>query len=138
MKLDVCTRTLIVGTLLAAACSAHSSDLDPILDYDGPQLYQRFCASCHGASGQGDGPVAASLEFVPDLREVSRRSGGRFPADRVRSVIDGRATLAAHGTRSMPVWGYEFEAQIPPDQPGRAAAQELITRLVDYLASIQR
>ncbi len=31
----------------------------------GAELYQTNCASCHGASGQGDGPVAASLQPSP-------------------------------------------------------------------------
>ena len=61
-----------------------------------------------------------------------------FPADRVREIIDGRAVLPAHGTRPMPVWGYELEAQVPPEQSGREVAQGLIDRLVDYLRSIQR
>lgn len=34
----------------------------------GAPLYGRFCASCHGAQGQGDGPAAASLaDRPPDL-----------------------------------------------------------------------
>ena len=56
----------------------------------------------------------------------------------MQEVIDGRAVLPAHGTRPMPVWGYEFEAQVPPEKSGREVAQVLIDRLVDYLRSIQR
>ena len=116
-----------------------ASGLEPFLSYSGADLFQRFCASCHGSSGHGDGPVARSLKvLIPDLTELTQRAGGHFPARRVQEIIDGRAVLPAHGTRSMPVWGYEFEAQVPPDQPGRATAQRLIDRLADYLSSIQR
>ncbi len=111
----------------------------PFTSYSGAELFQQFCASCHGPSGYGDGPVAPSLKvLVPDLTGLTLRAGGHFPAERVQKIIDGRAVLPAHGTRAMPVWGYEFEAQVPPDQPARATAQLLIDRLIDYLSSIQR
>lgn len=127
------------GALFAASGSLQAGDVEPFLGYDGEQLFQRFCASCHGPSGYGDGPVAPALKvLIPDLTELTKRSGGRFPAERVQEVIDGRAVVAAHGTRPMPVWGYELEAQVPPDQPGRATAQGLINRLVEHLRSIQR
>jgi len=132
-------RIFLLAVLLAASPGVQATDLNPFLDYNGNQLFQRFCASCHGQFGYGDGPVATSIKgLIPDLTQLSKRSGGRFPADRVREIIDGRAVLPAHGTRPMPVWGYELEAQVPEDQPSRAVAQGLIDRLVDYLRSIQR
>ena len=135
----VTRKILIVAALLSASPVLLASDLNPFLDYNGAQLYQRFCASCHGPLGYGDGPVAPSLKvLIPDLTELTKRAGGRFPVDRVHEIIDGRAVLTAHGTRPMPVWGYELEAQVPPDQPGREMAQGLIDRLVDHLRSIQR
>ena len=132
-------KILVVAALLSAPLVLQASDLNPFLDYNGDQLFQRFCASCHGPQGYGDGPVAPSLKvLIPDLTELTKRAGGRFPADRVHEIIDGRAVLTAHGTRPMPVWGYELEAQVPPDQSGRAVAQGLIDRLVEHLRSIQR
>ena len=77
--------------------------------YNSAQLYQRFCASCHGTGGFGDGPVAPSLKvMVPDLTRLAKRRGGEFPDDLVLRIIDGRAIQVPHGTREMPVWGYEF------------------------------
>jgi mono/diheme cytochrome c family protein len=132
-------KILVLAALLSAPLVLQASDLNPFLDYNGDQLFQRFCASCHGPQGYGDGPVAPSLKvLIPDLTELTKRAGGRFPADRVHEIIDGRAVLTAHGTRPMPVWGYELEAQVPPDQSGRAVAQGLIDRLVEHLRSIQR
>jgi mono/diheme cytochrome c family protein len=129
----------LAAALLAVSPGLLAADLEPFLGYSGAQLFQRFCASCHGPSGYGDGPVADSLKVaIPDLTQLAKRSGGRFPDDRVREIIDGRAVLPSHGTRPMPVWGYELEAQVPADQPGRATAQTLIDRLVDHLRSIQR
>ena len=137
--MTVIRRILVLAALLAPPSAVLASDPAPFLDYNGAQLFQRFCASCHGPQGYGDGPVAPSLKvMIPDLTELSKRAGGHFPADRVHEIIDGRAVLTAHGTRPMPVWGYELEAQVPADQSGRDVAQGLIDRLVEHLRSIQR
>jgi mono/diheme cytochrome c family protein len=125
--------------VLGAVGPARGADLAPFATYSGAELYARFCASCHGATARGDGSVAPALKVeVPDLTRIAARAGGRFPADRVREIVDGRAVIPAHGTRYMPVWGYELEAQAPEGAPARAAAQALIERLVGYLESIQR
>ncbi len=136
-------RLWLLVALLAAAGQSQAADSDPFANYGGAQLFARFCASCHGPQGEGDGPVAPSLRvMIPDLTELSKRSGGRFPDERVREIIDGRAVLPAHGTRPMPVWGYELEARAgagdTPVAHPRDAAQTLIDRLVDHLRSMQR
>lgn len=130
---------LSVAALLLTAPVLQASDPQTLTDYNGEQLFQRFCASCHGPGALGNGPVAPSLTVpVPNLTLLTQRAGGSFPVERVLETIDGRAIVPAHGTQVMPVWGYELEAQIPPDKPGREAAQDLIDRLVEYLRSIQQ
>jgi len=136
-------RYVLVAALLGAPVAAHAADPDPFAAYSGAELFGRFCASCHGALGAGDGPVAPSLKvLIPDLSELSKRSGGRFPDQRVREIIDGRAVLPAHGTRPMPVWGYELEARAGETEAGAAhardTAQTLIDRLVEHLRDLQR
>jgi mono/diheme cytochrome c family protein len=135
-------RQTLVATLLVAlgvVAPAQADDLAPFAGYSGAALYARFCASCHGATARGDGSVAPALRVeVPDLTRIAARNGGRFPADRVREIIDGRAVIPAHGTRYMPVWGYELEAQAADGTPPRAAAQALIDRLVGHLESLQQ
>ncbi len=122
---------LAVGTLSAA-------DSPPTATKSGAKLFARYCASCHGARGLGDGPVAPSLITEPsDLTRISARNFGEFPAERAREKIDGRFVIGAHGPREMPVWGYELEAGTPADEPGRAA-QSRIDQLVEFLRSIQR
>lgn len=37
----------------------------PVWAQDGAALYQAKCASCHGASGQGDGPAAGVYKPPP-------------------------------------------------------------------------
>jgi mono/diheme cytochrome c family protein len=132
----------MLAVLLVAPAVA-AADPDPLEDYGGAELYARFCASCHGPQGYGDGPVAPSLRvMLPDLTELAKRSGGRFPEERVREIVDGRAVLAAHGTRPMPVWGYELEARAGETEEdavqARDTAQTLIDRLVNHLRDIQR
>jgi len=122
-----------LALLLITSCPA-----EELSGYSGAQLYQRFCASCHGTRGFGDGPVASSLKsMVPDLTQITKRHGGTFPADQVRRIIDGRAVQPPHGTREMPVWGYEFRSAGASDESGPRSADELIGRLLDYLRSIQ-
>jgi mono/diheme cytochrome c family protein len=114
-------------------------DAVTLADYSGEELFDRFCASCHGAAARGDGPVARSLNtVVPDLTTIERRYG-EFPATLVRDVIDGRGIdLRAHGTRTMPVWGYEFWVEEGADVAAQRAVRDAINKLVEYLRSVQR
>lgn len=110
-----------------------------LADYSGEELYQRFCASCHGLEGRGDGPVAATLNVAtPDLTRLSERRDGQFPAADVREIVDGRAVVVAHGPRTMPIWGYEFWVEEGADVSAEVEARDVINRLVAYLADIQQ
>ena len=103
----------------------------------GEQTFATHCASCHGSGGAGDGPVAATLRApVPDLRSLCERAGGTFPAERVASYIDGRALPAAHGVRSMPVWGPVFDTTHDLLR-GAEDAEERIEALLSYLGRLQ-
>ena len=107
-------------------------------DLSGAELYQRFCASCHGESGRGDGPVAGTLvTAVPDLTQIHRRYNNSFPIEALRAIVDGRNLITAHGTRSMPVWGYEFWWDEGADSEAESAARDLIDKLLAYIRSIQ-
>jgi mono/diheme cytochrome c family protein len=122
----------------AAGCASSSGGSLPPAGESGAMLYRLNCASCHGAEGHGDGPVAKSMTvMVPDLTHIAARRGGRFPQEEVARIIDGLSPFAAHGTRQMPVWGYEFFDPRLDDEAARALADERVRRLVDYLASIQ-
>jgi mono/diheme cytochrome c family protein len=104
-------------------------------DASGRDLYARFCASCHGEAGFGDGPVAPALKvLVPDLTRLWQRSGGSFPEERVRRIVDGREIYVSHGTRYMPVWGQEFRVAEDSDEESR----RIVDELVRYLRSIQQ
>lgn len=134
------SRTIALAALAATVCCSLPAAAEELSNYSGAQLYQRFCAACHGADGHGDGPVASDLRVeVPDLTRIAVRRGGSFPTELIRRIIDGRAGYAAHGARSMPVWGYQFALASAASGAAEKEAQtnQLIDRLAAYLQSIQ-
>ena len=99
----------------------------------------RYCAACHGESGQGDGPVAKGLPITtPDLTRLRERKGDKFSEDVLRKIIDGREIVIVHGTRYMPVWGYEFWVEEGADDEAQERVDVIVDNLIQYLRSIQR
>jgi len=102
----------------------------------GSATYRIHCATCHGTTAHGDGPLAERLRFAPpDLTQITRRNGDRFPTDKVMRIIDGRENLKGHGGTDMPVWGDIFLQS--GEGYDRAKVKERIEELVQYLASLQ-
>lgn len=104
--------------------------------------YQQACASCHGSSGKGDGPVAAYMSTgVPDLTQISARNDGNFPFQDLIEMIDGRNAErqpGPHGT-AMPVWGDRFmlESGAPDKVENEINTLGKMASLVYYLYNIQ-
>jgi mono/diheme cytochrome c family protein len=140
-------RAIWCGILLTASAAigtvglAHAQD-----EMLGKAEYLRSCASCHGVSGKGDGPVAKSLVKPPaDLTKLSEKNNGVFPISRVYNVIDGRLQTLVHGTREMPVWG-DIYMQGLADRTSRdftskemaeALVRARILMLVEYISTLQ-
>lgn len=133
------TRSVLIGpAALATLVVATAQTFNP-LDLSGEELFMRYCAACHGQDAMGTGPVARTLnKRVPDLTRLAERAGGEFPAAAIREAIDGRSMVVSHGTRQMPVWGYEFWVEEGADIVAEGNAREMIDRLVVYLGSIQQ
>jgi mono/diheme cytochrome c family protein len=95
--------------------------------------YQSSCAACHGIDAKGNGPVSKELKTHPtDLTVLAKNNNGVFPYNTVYEMIDGRnSTIASHGTREMPIWGYRFG----PPQAFRF--KNRILAVIDYLNRIQ-
>ena len=125
----------ISATMLAMAAVAQ---LFEPLDLSGEELFMRYCAACHGTDARGTGPVARTMnKRVPDLTRLVADPRDEFPAQAIRDAIDGRSMAISHGTRQMPVWGYEFWVEEGADVVAERNAREMINRIVAYLESIQ-
>jgi mono/diheme cytochrome c family protein len=99
--------------------------------YSGGADYQVFCASCHGASGKGDGAIAGSLRKRPaDLTQLSKKHNDVFPADEVFATIG-----SGHEKNDMPAWSAVLEKA--QESLGPDAAKARIRALVTYLETIQ-
>ncbi|MCX5737997.1 MAG: c-type cytochrome [Proteobacteria bacterium] len=122
-----------------AALSSAAEPSDPMLAQVGAEMFKQYCASCHGMSGEGDGPVAGSLKKPPaDLTRIAARRGGQFPDADISRWIDGRFDAPAHGTREMPVWGRQFQDAVGNrTDPDEVVRGRLLT-LVEYLKTIQK
>ena len=98
-------------------------------------MFQTYCASCHGVTARGTGPVADLLRRTPpDLTQYAARNRGIFPRDRVYRIIEGR-DVASHGNREMPVWGDAFRSE-GVRSPGEV--KDRIDAIVQYLERIQQ
>jgi mono/diheme cytochrome c family protein len=129
-----------VGAALASSPAQTTSTRNPPLVIEsvvGADVYTFYCASCHGRSGGGDGPVGEALKVPPpDLRLLARRNHGQFPRHRVEAFVthgDG-AAAPAHGPSEMPVWGPVFRGLGDTD----TVAKVRVANLVEYLGSIQQ
>ncbi|HKL05576.1 MAG TPA: c-type cytochrome [Roseovarius sp.] len=119
-----------LGLVLVTA--AHADDA-------GKQEYMDACASCHGESGAGDGPLAELMTVpVPPLTGLSAANDGQFPMLAVIHTIDGRQGIRGHGY-PMPVWGSRFKRDIEDAGPygAEAIVRGRLLSLAYYLESIQ-
>lgn len=125
---------LMVGSL-GAQPKAERADF-------GKREFNTNCASCHGWSGRGDGPVASLLTKRPtDLTQLAKLNGGVFPMARVYDSIEA-GSIATHGTRDMPVWGLDYRIQaadyyqdVPYDPEAYVRAR--ILALIEYVNRLQ-
>ncbi|MDO8435030.1 MAG: c-type cytochrome [Candidatus Binatus sp.] len=117
-----------------ASQSALAEDKDVA---DGQRYFARYCASCHGKDGAGDGPVAKALSKPPaNLRMLGDKYGLPLPAPRIAKFIDGRDAVRAHGTRDMPVWGEQLYA-LGHGEQGELGIGEVVGKIIAYLNTIQ-
>lgn len=132
--------TLITLAALAFPASAQSPAIKRVparytAPTSGSEMYHAYCASCHGAKGLGDGPVAPHLKSaVPDLSALAKQNQGVFPKDRVAQIIQGGGDLKSHGLQDMPVWGPVF---LSLNHSQDAMVQIRVANLTKYIASIQ-
>ncbi len=106
-----------------------------LLKGSGPELYQNFCASCHGLEDADHVAVTRALGAAPpDLTRLQLEGVSR---DHVSYVLLSPCSddhhRAADGTPTMPCWRRILRNSLRSD----AAALPVVKRLVEYIDSIQ-
>jgi len=136
-------KRILAATVAVFAATAWAQDMVDL----GKREYATSCASCHGASGKGDGVLAKHLVKAPtDLTTLARRNTqnpGVYPALRVLETIDGRTStdIGPHGSREMPIWGNVYRSQAMEPGAGEPNpswyARGRLIALMEYIARIQ-
>ena len=100
----------------------------------GQEMFNTYCAVCHGTSGKGDGPASGEFKIPPaNLTLLAKNHNGTFPEAYVSQVIQtGPRDAKAHGSKDMPVWGKLFASL------GDEATVKLrVHNLTEYIATLQ-
>lgn len=111
---------LFLGTALEAQSAAET-------------LYVENCVSCHGSTGQGDGPVATSLSTKPaDLTKIAARRDGVWPMLEIMSILDGysRNTLPRE---DMPVFENFLDNEMVEFDTGNGVNMLVPAKLIDIV-----
>jgi mono/diheme cytochrome c family protein len=124
-------------SLLGSAASAET--LAQVRVPSGSDLFHQHCAQCHGADGKGDGAMAKILTVRPaNLTQLSKKNGGKFPAENVASIIRYGGDIQGHGDRQMPIWGKVFSSEGGSGKSGGAYSRRAVVELKSYIESIQQ
>jgi mono/diheme cytochrome c family protein len=101
----------------------------------GKEMFNSYCAVCHGKDAKGGGPAASAMKNAPsDLTVLAQKNGGKYPSSHVAAVIRGQASTPSHGSQDMPVWGPLFSSI---SQGHEGQVQQRITNLVTYIDGLQ-
>jgi mono/diheme cytochrome c family protein len=118
-------------TVFVALCTALPARAAPAPAV-GQELYRRYCATCHGADGRADGPAASSLS--PPPTDLTRLDSS---VRELMRAIDGRRTIRAHGTSTMPVWGTVFERTMAGERHPQRTTLLQVEVLAEYVRTLQ-
>lgn len=113
------TRPLLLLGLALAVIAGVASPAAPqggaqltTLHAEGARVYDRYCAGCHGASGDGRGPAAAMLitkprDFTSGIFKFRSTPSGALPTDEDLYKIVSRGVYRT----SMPDWAFLTERE---------------------------
>ena len=134
-------RNLIWGVAIAFVCAFAVAQSETKTEtvanepVSGKQLYNSYCALCHGSDGKGGGPFSPQLKvWPPDLTQLAKKNKGVFPEMHVEEAIDGEFAKPSHGTAEMPIWGPVFRSMA---HGHKDSARVRIGTLLRYLEAIQ-
>ena len=137
-------RVVLLCALLIALCILGVAQEPKVINIparhtsanSGKQMFEAYCAACHGKEGKGDGPVAAALKVPPtDLTVLARQNNGKFPSMQVAKAIIGEAGISAHGSKEMPIWGPVFMSM---SHQHESEVHLRVANLTEYIKSLQQ
>lgn len=140
VRVSISIAVMVVAIALFAVAQEQNKEIKHVPAKEtspasGQEMFNSYCASCHGKDAKGDGPAASALNTPPaDLTALAKKNGGKYPDMKVTSVLRGEAKVVAHGTQEMPVWGPVFWHM---SQGHPAEVQQRIANLNNYLKSLQ-
>src|SRR5579871_3259991 len=94
----LCAAALAIGLIVSAGSSTQAEEA--------AQNYQMFCALCHGSTGSGDGPGAATLPVKPRNFTDCDRMRRVSEAEAFNVIRNGGG--AARLSPDMPAWKENF------------------------------
>jgi mono/diheme cytochrome c family protein len=126
---------VLAACIALGAQEIKKGNIQPTPPGSGKEMFEQYCAVCHGKEAKGNGPAAEALKKRPaDLTQLARKNNGTFPELRVINFISGDSNIAAHGSRDMPMWGHLFQSLSPNDQ---GVVKIRLANLTDYIKSLQ-
>ena len=98
----------------------------------GKEMFNAYCAVCHGEDGKGRGPAASALKKTPtDLTRLSKNNKGKYPWMKVNSTILGTSNQAKH---EKPDWGPLFRSV---SEGHDSEVSQRVTNLTEYVKGLQ-
>jgi mono/diheme cytochrome c family protein len=137
-------RVVLFCALLITLCNLSVAQNPKVINIPAPhtsansgkQMFDAYCAACHGKDGKGGGPVAPALKVRPtDLTILARQNGGKFPSIQVAKSITGEAGISAHGSKEMPIWGPVFMSM---SHQHESVVHLRVANLTEYIKSLQQ
>jgi mono/diheme cytochrome c family protein len=136
MRTPLAVRLGVLVSLLGFSLAAQTIKpvpIQPTSPASGKAMFNEYCAVCHGIDGKGDGPAASALKKPPaNLSQLNHLNHGIFPDRLVANAIRGDATIGAHGSKEMPVWGDLFKSI-----GNESSIHMRIANLTTYVKSLQ-
>ncbi len=77
-------------------------NVEPTLEY-GAEMFQSYCALCHGPNGEGDGKMAKIIKNPPPFNLTKS-----VMPDPYLEVIISKGGEAMGRSPRMPIWGEQF------------------------------
>lgn len=102
----------------------------------GKEMYNSYCAACHGENGKGYGPAWPVLsKGAPDLTVLTLQNQGRFPKYKVTTALSQFGESHQLGTRAeMPDW-YKAFVSLDRTCPFRAGVRA--RSISNYVETLQ-